>query len=139
MTNKQILKKNSRILSNMMNCPHLPSPGSLSPAAEGCGQTSLPQPSWITHVSLIPFTLPGLSVKPPRTGLRRMQTHTRAQVPVLDKVEVLASSDQVAHIMGNPISFYLLQFALINPACPKALNPCATPSPPNSFVSGIIV
>lgn len=109
-----------------------PSPGSLSPAAEGCGHTSLPQPSWITHVTLIPFTL---SVKPARTGLTCTQRHTcrhtrtRAQVPVLDKVEVLASSDPVAHIMGSPISFYQPRFALITIACPKALSPCAATRP----------
>lgn len=89
------------------------SPGSLSLPAEGCGQTSLPQPSWITHVSLIPFTPPGLSVKPTLAGLTCSQRHTRthvlSQVPVLDKGEELASSDQVAHIMGNPISFHQLQ------------------------------
>lgn len=65
-----------------------------------------------------------------------MQTDTRAQVPVLDKVEVLASSDQVAHIMGNPISYYRLQFALINSACPKPLNPCATTHPPTALCQG---
>lgn len=119
----------------------LPTPfsGSLSPTAEGCGHTSLPQSSWITHVSLIPFAL---SVKPARTGLTCTQRHacrhtpTRAQVPVLDKVEALASSGQVAHIMGNPISFYQPWFALITTACPKALNPCAATRPPTALCQG---
>lgn len=107
---------------------------------KGVGRLSLPQPSWITHVSLIPLPLPGLSVKPTRTGptCTQRHTHTQAQVPTLDKVEVLASSDQVAHIRGNPISLHQLQFALITTARPKALNPRVATRPPNRFVSGII-
>lgn len=59
------------------------------------------------------------------TGIR---TRTCTEVSVFDKarVEVLAPSAQLHHIMGNPFSSSDPQSALITTSCSKALNPCVT-------------
>lgn len=113
---------------------------SLSPPAEGCGQTSLPQASWITGVRLIPFILSVLSVGQTCAGQscapvahinHTHQSHTQAQVPLFDKdhAEVLASSFRSHHIMRNPVSSPDPQSVLIATTCSRSRNPLSHHTP----------
>lgn len=109
---------------------------------QGCGHTTLPQASWITHVGLIPFILSVLSVTLTRTGPSpKSHTYTRAQdwVPVC----VIRTSGSPRLIIPGPDTSWEIPFPPMIPSLPlspqpasKALNPCVTTRPPAALCQG---